>query len=667
MRYYCVLILSLFSCKADKYNMDGDKLEEIGHNNKRQKLAYTGIIPISKSDIEEVIQSGFYADKTAHVWRLIKKGGPCFLVRPRRFGKSLLIDTIAKIAEGERYRHLFTDCCIGKDTMKINPHNPKEEQKKYDWKKYPVIRLDFSKLENESAEILKMDLQRLLYNTAKKYSVESKLHNPIGHNSFQSYYENLIDSLKKLKDKDNSYKSKIVLLIDEYDAPVINLDWDSQNYKDCMKVLSDFFTVIKSCANDCQLLFVTGVYKFVLSGLGSGANIFYGHDLSIYYEDFSDVVGYKEEHINSLFTDKLSYVKEQLHKKTGKMHTNEEVLQVVRQYYNGYKFYPFGPSVYNPTSVLSFFETGKLVGYWKDTADTRVLIKQMQDHIQRFSLDKISGNFLQKEDDLLETTALKELDIIPLMYQTGYITIKDYDVDEGKCVLDFPNTEVKEALHAHFGKYLANKAQENGIKKNLNVQEAFKQEDWQKLFYIFRSDCYAKASYELTEKSEKYFHALLFSFLNGVFLGNENVEISAETISNIGQADIVIKDTSNNTIYILELKLNKDSYTGLKQIISRDYYGQYVSEYDKIVCMGLNIIFNDDNKNNPDPSHRNMDECTILVSRLDDNHNWSDDPIKKFSYSPRNKSFLDSVLSNNEINEIYKAINKKNTRDSRKG
>ncbi|WP_133282320.1 PD-(D/E)XK nuclease domain-containing protein, partial [Cardinium endosymbiont of Culicoides punctatus] len=274
------------------------------------------------------------------------------------------------------------------------------------------------------------------------------------------------------------------------------------------------------------------------------------------------------------------------------------------------------------------------LGYWKDTADTRLLVKQMQDNIERFSVDKIKKSFLQKKDGLLETTSLKELDIIPLMYQTGYLTIKSYDPATQEYTLKFPNKEVEQALSAHFEKYLVNKAQENGIKKNLNVKAAFKQEDWQKLFSLFRSDCYAKASYELTEKSEKYFHGLLFMFLNGVFLDHEHVSVAAETISNIGQTDIVIKDKLNDTIYIFELKLNKDSYTGLKQISDRDYYGQYINTYKKIVCIGLNIRFNDNNKNHPDPSHRNIDECALLIRRRDDNNNWEDDPIKKFAYSP---------------------------------
>ncbi|WP_133282138.1 AAA family ATPase, partial [Cardinium endosymbiont of Culicoides punctatus] len=578
----------------------------------------------------------------------------------------------------------FSDCFIETGAIKLNPDDPNEIPQKYvpldkKWPKYPVIKLDFSKIGNDTPEILAVELQRLLYNVAKqyeKYSVVKDLESPVGHNSFRSYYENLIDSLKKLREKDSSYSNKVIVLIDEYDSPIAklksNIDKlyqaykikeDSKSkpqviidaeilYKKNKDILEGFLSVVKSCSGSCQLILLTGVYKFSLSELGSGANIFHPGNVSLLTQ-YAGVVGYTKEHIETIFK-RYPFIKNRI-EKCYKKTNNIDVMDRMQAYYNGYKFHANGEPMYNPSSVLSCFESGEIKGYWKDTADTTILTDQMEANIERFSVKNIKESLLQTESDLLSSKDLKQLDIIPLMYQTGYLTITSHDLETQKYTLDFPNQEVKQALYEHFEKHLTNQERTYGIAESVNVQSAFKQEDWQKLFSIFRSNCYAKASYELTEKSEKSFHALLYSFLNGVFLGDENVEISAETISNIGQTDIVIKDKSNHTIYILELKLNKDACTGLKQILDRDYYGQYINEYGKIVCIGLNIRFNDDNKNNPDPSHRNIDACALLIRRRDYNNNWKNDLIKQFAYSPISNRFSMSELSKEETEEIYKS------------
>ncbi|TDG94944.1 AAA family ATPase [Cardinium endosymbiont of Culicoides punctatus] len=674
--------------------MDVEKLEgnlEIGHDAKRQKLAYTGVLPICQSDIRDVIHSGYYADKTEYVWRLIKRNGPVFLVRPRRFGKTLLIDTIDKIAQGEEYRHLFSDCFIETGTIKLNPDDPNEIPQKYvpldkKWPKYPVIKLDFSGLSNTSSESVILSLEDKLIRIAENYNVS------ITGRTWQTKFESLVQNMKKLDRL--GYEKKIILLIDEYDSPIAklksNIDKlyqeykikeDSQSkpqviidaeilYKKNKDILEGFLSVVKSYSGSCQLILLTGVYKFSLSELGSGANIFHPGNVSLHTQ-YAGVVGYTKEHIETIFT-RYPFIKnriENCYKRAFNLpdHPNScdniGVMDHMQAYYNGYKFHADGEAMYNPSSVLSCFDSGEIKGYWKDTADTTILTDQMEANIERFSIKNIKESLLQTESDLLSTKDLKKLDIIPLMYQTGYLTIKSYDFETQKYTLDFPNQEVKQALYEHFEKHLTNQERTYGIAESLNVQSAFKEEDWQKLFSIFRSNCYAKASYELTEKSEKYFHGLLFMFLNGVFLDNGNVEIAVETISNIGQMDIVIKDKSNHTIYILELKLNKDACTGLKQILDRDYYGQYINEYNKIVCVGLNIRFNDDNKNDPDPSHRNIDACSLLIRRRDHNNNWENDLIKKFTYSPVSNSFSVSELSKEETEEIYQ----RKSRNSKQG
>ncbi|WP_165941949.1 AAA family ATPase, partial [Cardinium endosymbiont of Culicoides punctatus] len=336
------------------------------------KRTHLSRLPIGDTDIASVIHSGYYADKTKLVGKLLLEGKTSFLVRPRRFGKSLFVNTIAAIAEGAN-KELFKDCFISNGEFE----DENGDIIKYDWKKYPVIRLDFSGLNNTSSDKLEGDLIELLEDIALQYKVK------ITGKSLQTRFRRLINTLITLK---KGYEPKIVLLIDEYDSPVINLNWDSQNYKDCMKVLSDFFATVKSCANNCQLIFVTGVYKFVLSGLGSGANILHDGDISL-DEDVSDIVGYREEDIRALFKNNFDNICDRRTEITGIDQSTETVVKNLKKYYNGYRFSNSnkGPNVFNPTSILHFFKSGELLGYWKDTADTRLLVKQMQDNIERFS------------------------------------------------------------------------------------------------------------------------------------------------------------------------------------------------------------------------------------------------------------------------------------------
>ncbi|TDG95120.1 hypothetical protein CCPUN_06250 [Cardinium endosymbiont of Culicoides punctatus] len=640
------LILSLFSCKANKYGMEqenkrvGEDLEQIIEQVAEAEMDLDRL-PIGDADIKNVIESGYYADKTKFAGKLLIEGKPTFMVRPRRFGKSLLISTIATIAEGETDKELFKNYFIYNGAFK----DENGKIIKYDWKKYPVIRLDFSKLNNETSEILKADLQRLLYNAAKKYGVESKLHNPIGYNSFQSYYENLIENLKILK---NGYEPKIVLLIDEYDSPVVNLDWSSKQHNDCIKVLKDFFTVVKSCAGDCQLIFLTGVTKFSLVNLGSGANIFQGNDVSL-ENAFSDVTGYKEEDIKNLFENRFNYVIREMEKRTGQTYTKEGIMDAIKFYYNRYRFSYDGPSMYNPNSVLSFFQRGNLQGYWYRTGDPSILLNQMRDEIDRFDLDWEKLRFYVTEDDIMFTQSKKPLSLEALMYQTGYLTIDTYNPANGQYALKIPNEEVKMALAQNIQEVFLDEQKEIGVHHKEHVLAALQQEDWPRLLQLFRDACFANTSYEALKNDEKDFQNILHAFLNGVChhtVGGPRIRV--EEHSGSGRSDITMDDIKNNVVYIIELKKNQSAEMAIAQIEHKNYSGKYFRK-KKIVHIGLNCIFNRE-----DINHRNINECMIAVKRQDSNNNLTKDPKKKFVFS--NEEFVAGVINVEELEKKKTAI-----------
>ncbi|WP_165941927.1 AAA family ATPase [Cardinium endosymbiont of Culicoides punctatus] len=257
---------------------------EISCDTKRKKLEYTGILPIGKSSIEAVIRSGYYVDKTDHAETLFKEEATVFLSRPRRLGKSLFVSTLEEIAKGNK--ELFQDCYIYNKTN-------------YDWKKYPVIRLDFSRLVNETPENLKESIQRSLQRTAIKYGIESKIlayrkalkkiSSKEENDFFQEYCIDLVDNLITLE----GYEPKVVVLVDEYDAPFINQSYPGVKESNRL-IVRNFLTVIKSLSGDnkIKLEFVTGVSSYCFRDTYSGPNNLNDITLS---PDYTTVAGYKEE------------------------------------------------------------------------------------------------------------------------------------------------------------------------------------------------------------------------------------------------------------------------------------------------------------------------------------------------------------------------------------
>ncbi|TSJ80650.1 MAG: AAA family ATPase [Candidatus Cardinium sp.] len=316
-------------------------------------------IPVGSADVKEMIAQKLYADKTACITKLFNTNGIYyFFTRPRRFGKSLLLDTIDQIAKGNK--ELFKTCAIYRD-------------KKYKWKKYPVIWFNFSKLAKDSSEKLQNNLIDILYSFAKNYTIDRNEIDPIiGEPTVEGTLEKLINALKKL---DNGYEPTPIILIDEYDSPLISCK--KEQYEGVLAVLSSFFKVLKGSQKDCKFIFVTGVTKFHLSGLTSGANS--ANDIS-FHEDYAEMLGYTEEDIDILFLSKdtiVNPVLEKLNKKNthGKNYTLSQIKQELKDYYNGYYFTADKMvSVYNPDSILRFFYAKDFENSWFNSGSPTILL-----------------------------------------------------------------------------------------------------------------------------------------------------------------------------------------------------------------------------------------------------------------------------------------------------
>ncbi|HLP34577.1 MAG TPA: AAA family ATPase [Amoebophilaceae bacterium] len=573
-------------------------------------------IPVGSPDVKEMITQNLYADKTAYIAKFFKTNGIYyFFIRPRRFGKSLLLDTIDQIAKNNK--ELFKECTIYEDQT-------------YKWKKYPVIWLNFSELAKGSPEKLQNNLIDLLYTFAKNHTIDRSAIDPIiGEPTVEGTLGKLIDALKKLGD---GYEPTPIILIDEYDSPLISCE--KEQYDEVLSVLSSFFKVLKSRQKDCKFIFITGVTKFHLSGLTSGANS--ANDISL-QEDYAAMLGYTEEDIEKLFLSNQTIVHSVLEKLNRKKtqeekYTLSQLKQELKDYYNGYCFTADKMvSVYNPDSILKFFDEKKFGNYWFNRGNPAILIAQMRRNIDRFNIDWDTDNFIINQSSFESVSGdLHTMPILPLMYQTGYLTLdpdgytKDGSIDKNATdyYLKFPNQEVKSALKLILADFIAQKQQEAGRACSTSMLASLRKEAWVAFLNVIRSDCLAKAGYRFLDKTEKSFQGALYSFLNGAFHTTYDTQASAERDSGSGRTDIVMEDQYDDkrTLYLFELKVDKPTSYALEQIYSKEYSIPYGTCHKKVL-IGLKC----------DSVRRNITAAAIEVHQKNDENEFQWMPRKNFT------------------------------------
>ena len=572
-------------------------------------------IPIGKASVKQMIDAGFYADKTSYITKLFQDEGTYyFFTRPRRFGKSLLLDTIDQIAKGNK--ELFKTCAIYRDQT-------------YKWEKYPVVWLNFSELVSKEPDLLEEDLKKYFYRVAETYNIKDKMAQPTGKDSIQSYFLDLFNCLINFPD-DSGYARQPIVLIDEYDSPLISCK--KEQYEEVLSVLSSFFKVLKGNQKDCKFIFVTGVTKFHLSGLTSGANS--AKDISLDNE-YASILGYTEEDIDNLFfrgkQGNIQAVIENLKVECGKDedYTFAQLKQELKDYYNGYYFSRGARhGVYNPDSILRFFYAKDFENSWFNSGSPTILLQQMKQNIDRFNMDWDKYSFpIDKIRFKLVHPSLHEMPLLPLMYQTGYLTM-DLDPshvqDKNNLVyyLKFPNQEVKSSLKLILADFIAQAHQEAGKACSASVLDALRKEAWVAFLNIVRSDCLAKAGYRFLDKTEKSFQGTLYVFLNGAFHATQSTNASAERDSAIGRLDIVMEDEYNgqSTVYIFELKVGKPACDALEQMQRKDYSIQYGTCHKKVL-IGLTC----------DAIKLNITEAAIEVHQKDDKNDFKIMPRKNFA------------------------------------
>ncbi len=366
--------------------------------------------PIGIQDFEKIILGQYvYVDKTQYIYQLITEAQPYFFSRPRRFGKSLLISTLAALFSGKR--HLFKNLWI--------------DQSDWQWMEYPIIRLDMSTINNNTPEMLEKALIAELNKIATHHQCV------LTGTTSSDYLANLIDHL--------SQKQKVVVLVDEYDKPILDQITHKHTAVENREILRRFYSILKARDADLKFIFLTGVTKFSKVSVFSGLNNL--KDISL-YKSYSTLLGLTEEEITHYFTQELETIAKE----------HGESLQIVRdrmkKWYNGYCFCQATETqrVYNPLSVMSFLDTARFNNYWFTTATPTfaiALIKENDYPVADFETGVVIGDTI---DESYET---EKIDLVTLLYQTGYLTIDRYDDAARRYFLKYPNEEVRRSLTNH--------------------------------------------------------------------------------------------------------------------------------------------------------------------------------------------------------------------------
>ncbi len=490
-----------------------------------------------------------YIDKTEHVYRLIQ--GYCyFFARPRRFGKSILCSTLKALFQGKK--ELFTDLWISQNTD-------------YSWPIHPVIHIDFGKISVESPELFRQELIDCLYAVAKKEKLPE-----IEKTSLGSMLQNIMFELVQKYDN-----KKIVLIIDEYDRPILHHLTKPDSLEQMQEIIRNFYTCIKGLHELVKFLFVTGISRFTRTNLFSGFNQI--QDISM-DPRYAHLVGYTEEELDTTLSEHMVLAA----KDSGK--SLEEFKEETKKYYDGYRFWknvPAGlpqveiPRVYNPFSVMNNLANPTFEYYWFESGTPTFLmnlLKQNKYPIESFDNIQASG----KELGAFEPT---KLPLKTLLYQTGYLTIKEYDIEVENFTLTYPNVEVKEAFLQEVLIWIA-EINENEVNTHSTRLRKALQNNNISLFVDTLKSFYATIPYNIQLDQEKYYQTIFYIILT--LLG---IKIDVEVITNIGRIDAVIK--TNNYIYIVEFKLEKSASKALEQIKTKKYFEQYQYDLRPITLIGM--------------------------------------------------------------------------------
>ena len=498
-------------------------------------------LPVGIQTFSEVIDLDcLYIDKTEYIWNMIHLSKYIFLSRPRRFGKSLLVSTLQAYFEGRK--DLFKGLFI--------------EGVEKEWTEYPVLRFDMSL----GKHMEKAQLERYLGNRLAEYEEKYGITNPASDNNDR--LTALIQAAYRQTGK------KVVVLIDEYDAPLLDVVHEETSLPVLRNVMRNFYSPLKASDPYLKFVFLTGITKFSQLSIFSELNNLKNISMD---PNFCGICGITKEEVLTKMQDYLEEIA------IANEWTHEEAVHQLTQQYDGYHFTWPSPDIFNPFSLLNAMQDRRLESYWFASGTPTYLLEMLQ----KFYIvpSKIGNNRALASAFDAPTESMKS--ILPLLYQSGYITIKDYNSASRLYTLDIPNNEIRVGLmESLLPNYVAECADEGGTTIG-DMYIALLNNDLDEMFRLLQAYLLT-VPYCDNANSEGHYQQMLYIIFS---LFGRYVEVEVHTPR--GRVDVVM--LSSNTIYLFELKLNKDAAAAIGQINLKDYASKFALSNLPVVKVGINF------------------------------------------------------------------------------
>src|SRR5574344_65534 len=496
--------------------------------------------PIGIQSFSEIITGNYvYVDKTQYVYNMTQFKY-VFLCRPRRFGKSLLASTLENYFLGRK--ELFRGLAV--DSLET------------EWKTYPVLHFDMSSATYVDAQQLQRELNLKL----------------LGYEEFYGKGEGEVDLNQRLSGiisrARKSAHSPVVVLIDEYDKPLLDVIADEDMLKSMRLVMRNFYSPLKSCGDDLRFVFITGITKFsqvsIFSELNSLKNI-------SMMQEYSAVCGISQDEIEHQLMDDVHQVSEKL------KISPDETLALLKRTYDGYHFSEDSEDIYNPFSLLNALNDKKINNYWFSTGTPTFRINL----IKKFGIDIRMLDNAESASSEFDAPTEGMTSILPVLYQSGYITIKDYDSDTDRYRLGIPNKEVAFGLMNSLIPYYVSPDTYTTSNTMIDMYSDLRHDDMDSALNRLKVFM-ASLPYELENKTEKHFQTIIYVIFK-MMTKYVDVEICTAT----GRIDMVLMTSTH--IYVMEFKLDKSAEEALNQIDTKDYLVPYIMDGRSLVKVGINF------------------------------------------------------------------------------
>ena len=505
------------------------------------------LYPIGIQTFEKIRKGNYcYVDKTAQIYQLTRSGQFYFLSRPRRFGKSLLISTLEAYFQGKK--ELFTGLAL--------------EELEQEWTEYPVLHLDLNAQKYDSPQALEDMLDYALSQWEAIYGAHPAEKSPALR--FQGIIQRAAEQCGK----------NVIILIDEYDKPLLQALGNEELLTSYRQQLKAFYGVLKSKDAYIRFALLTGVTKFSKVSVFSDLNNLQDISMS---PRFATLCGITEEELHANFAPEIRALGAQ------KGQSIEDTKKILKEWYDGYHFTPDSPDIYNPFSLLNVFSNLRMGSYWFDTGTPTFLVELLKRNhydLYRMAHEEVTEDMLGGIDGMEDNP-------IPVLYQSGYLTLKGYDEMFNTYTLGFPNREVEEGFTRFLlPRYATMRTGDTAFQINNFVREV-RQGDTDAFLRRLQS-FFADTPYELARDLELHYQNVLFIVFK--LLG---FYVQAEYHTSQGRIDLVLK--TQDYIYVMEFKLDGTAEEALQQIEDKQYALPFATDPRKVYKVGVN--FNNEIRN----------------------------------------------------------------------